>query len=454
MLSSYKNLGSFTLSLLTCAVLLGCHTEKDSYKGPVQGTTKIAKTENISIASELKKVEVTKVSNSISPETSPSLFGEAQRFESQAPDVTESPQYESSPAYGYYFGELVVNGKPQFRSQGQPEQSDASAVNIISMQGWVRHPKITAKNENKKFPIVVLLHGMHSWNDPSYRGYDYLATNLAEQGYVVISLDANQINALHQGEPSSQARAQLILGTIDKLAQIDEFGGAGDLTALKGKLDFNRIGLMGHSRGGQAVNLAIKFNTTRFGNDISILKKAILAYPKQFALFPNLEAAAKLETDETLLSVISDNNINFAKTTDSTRPYNFKAAITIGPTDFEQIKGIANIPTATLLPSCDGDVSDLQGAFSYDNNRFSLQHDNAPKYQVVIRGANHNFYNMVWTTDDFNVAESERDKATYCSSFRPNTIRQAEADQHKMGQFLINSFFRLYVGDEQQFKAY
>lgn len=329
-------------------------------------------------------------------------------------------------------------------------------VNIVPMQGWIRYPKSTANNQNKKFPIIVFLHGNHIGPDPSYQGYDYLATNLAEQGYVVLSIDANEINNSEdlEGDASSQTRAQLVLGTLDKLAQLDEFGGVGALAALKGKLDFNRIGLMGHSRGGQGVNLAIKFNTTRYGNDINILKKAILAKPVQFIKYPELEALAKLEQNDQLVAFIASKNINFAKTTDSIKPYNFRAAITLGSTDVERIKGISNVPTVNLLPSCDGDMSDLQSAMTYDNNRFSLQYDSAPKYQILVRGANHNFYNTVWTNDDFRVRAEDHDKAIYCNSYRADSIRQTESEQRDMGRFLINSFLRFHVGDEQQFKAY
>ena len=459
MLSCHRNIKLFTLSILSCAVLGGCNTEKNSYKGPVQGSAQIAKAD-IATTAKSKVLEPVQIAT---PASNPALFGEDQRFISQAPDVTESPRYKYSPAYEYNFGKLVVNGKPNFRSTGQPEQTNISAVNIIEMHGWVRYPEITSKDDHKKFPVILLLHGQHDPAVSNYKGYDYLATNLAEQGYVVLSIDANEINGMTttvpsgrviiSGEGSSQSRAQLLLGTLDKLAQLDEFGGAGALTALKGKLDFNRIGLMGHSRGGQGVDLAIKFNTTRYGNDISILKKAILAHPENFKQFPTLITAAKLEENDALLTALNQDNINFAQTTDSIKPYNFKAAITVGSTDAEQIKGMSNVPTAHLLPSCDGDVNNLQAAMTFDNNRFSLQHDSAPKYQILVRGANHNFYNTVWNNDDYPL-ESTLPNKSYCAASRPQTNRQTEDEQRNMGRFIINSFLRFHVGDEQQFKAY
>lgn len=424
--------------------LVGCGSNNDNYSGPVQGTAVIvpSKTEST------PPIE----SNNVLKSEEKNIFGDDKRFSEQASGVIENAKYISSPATEYNFGNLIVNGKDDIWSLGQPEQTNTSVVRIVSLKGWIRYPQININN-NKKFPIIIFLHGQHQTSDPSYRGYDYLAKNLAEQGYVVLSLDANDINGTG-GDRSSQSRGQLILGTLDKLQQLDQFGGAGLLTELKGKLDFNSIGLMGHSRGGQGIYLAIKQNTTRFGNDLSIFKKALTTNSNQFTKFPELIEAAKAGDDNKLLNLMIAKNINFAKTTDSTKPYNFKAAFALAPTDFEKIKGITNVPTATLLPTCDGDVSDLQGVNNYDNNRFSLQYDTAPKFQIVVRGANHNFFNTTWLSDDYFLNDKAYQDSSYCNPSRPETVRLTPVDQRSMGQFVINSFMRYFVGGETQFKSY
>ena len=117
------------------------------------------------------------------------------------------------------------------------------------------------------------------------------------------------------------------------------------------------------------------FNTAHFGNDITILKQAILANPTHFSKYPELIELANLKKEDAFITLLHEKNINFAKTTDSVQPYNFKAAVTLGSTDYEEIKRITNVPTATLLPSCDGDIEDLHAAMTFDNNRFLLQHD-------------------------------------------------------------------------------
>src|SRR5207247_1187995 len=56
------------------------------------------------------------------------------------------------------------------------------------------------------------------------------------------------------------------------------------------------------------------------------------------------------------------------------------------------------VPHETLLPYCDGDVSDLQGVHFYDDARYSAPGDLTRKHTVYFMGANHNFANTVWTS--------------------------------------------------------
>jgi len=443
-----KKKSKLILLSITGFLLFGCGSDKDNYTGPVAGSAQIV-AEN----KESSSLDTSTNSNPSSGVKVNGIFGDDKRFMERAPDVIGEAKYISSPAIEYNFGNLIVNGKADWRDSGQPVQTKASDVRIVPFHGWVRYPQMNLNNSTKKFPIIIFLHGQHSTRDPSYKGYDYLAKNLAEQGYVVLSIDANDINGTG-GDPSSQSRGQLVLGTLDKLEQLDRFGGAGLLTELKGKLDFNSIGIMGHSRGGQGIYLAIKFNTARFGNDINLFKQALLNNPNNFKNFPDLIEEAKSGNENKLLELMLAKNISFSKTTDSVKPYNFKAAFALAPTDFEEIKGITNVPVATLLPSCDGDVFDLQGVNNYDNNRFSMKYDTAPKFQVLVRGANHNFYNTTWLNDDYSTQEAAYSDSSFCNANRPDSVRLNPVDQRNMGQFIINSFMRYFVGDENQFKSY
>ncbi|MEO1074319.1 MAG: hypothetical protein AAFX77_18725 [Pseudomonadota bacterium] len=121
-------------------------------------------------------------------------------------------------------------------------------------------------------PLVVIVHGFHSgWNlienerfETSYLGYDYLARHLVRWGASVFSLDLQPINDRGSGacgiqpplpkispEDSQRVRTELIFNTIDRLLE--------DPTTAPG-LDPTRIGLVGHSMGGEAVAYAQVLN--------------------------------------------------------------------------------------------------------------------------------------------------------------------------------------------------
>ncbi len=49
-----------------------------------------------------------------------------------------------------------------------------------------------------------------------------------------------------------------------------------------------------------------------------------------------------------------------------------------------------------LLPYCDGDVSSQQGQHMNDDSRYAFD-DDVLRTDVWVMGANHNFFNTVWT---------------------------------------------------------
>ncbi|HEX8117822.1 MAG TPA: hypothetical protein VF521_11170, partial [Pyrinomonadaceae bacterium] len=124
------------------------------------------------------------------------------------------------------------------------------------------------------YPLIVFLHGRHStcyaksgltslrWPCrstesviPSYQGYDYIGQNLASYGYIVISISANGINAQDNNvtDLGAQARAELIQRHLQQWATFNTTGAAPFGTQFVGKVDLQRVGTMGHSRGGEGV---------------------------------------------------------------------------------------------------------------------------------------------------------------------------------------------------------
>lgn len=289
------------------------------------------------------------------------------------------------------------------------------------IHGYISYPL----DADKPAPVLLFQHGRHQTcetgfgqfpvpvgddNCPnlapilapadSYRGYDYLARNLASQGYAVISIDANDINdndsSPGNGDTGALARATLVLAHLDAFRDINAEGGQG-FDHLLGKLDFSRVGLMGHSRGGEGVNRAVSLNEER------------------------------------------------------ENPHALKAVFALAPTDY-LTQPVSDVPFATLLPYCDGDVEDLMGAFAFDNARYLREQDPAPKFQILAMGANHNYFNTVWTTDDWTIHGSDFD--AHCGQQAETQARDTPAGQRALGQFFMASFFRFFVGEEEPFRGY
>jgi hypothetical protein len=90
-------------------------------------------------------------------------------------------------------------------------------------------------------PLVVVSHG----NGHDYQWYDHLGTHLASWGFVVMSHRNNTV-------PGVQSAATTTLDNLDHF-----LGNLGTIApALVGKVDNTRIGLIGHSRGGEGVVIA------------------------------------------------------------------------------------------------------------------------------------------------------------------------------------------------------
>src|SRR5215212_10168956 len=88
------------------------------------------------------------------------------------------------------------------------------------------------------YPVILLLHGRHatcfaggtaflqwpcaianSQPIPSYKGYDYVSEVLASQGYVVVSVSANGVNAVDNSvfDLGARARGELMQKHLDIL---------------------------------------------------------------------------------------------------------------------------------------------------------------------------------------------------------------------------------------------
>ncbi|HEV2879829.1 MAG TPA: hypothetical protein VGX24_00870 [Pyrinomonadaceae bacterium] len=275
---------------------------------------------------------------------------------------------------------------------------------------------------NGPYPVIVFMHGRHvtcyrnttaalRWPCrsteqpiPSFQGYDYIAESLASNGYVVVSVSANGINAYdnNMNDLGMQARAELIQHHLGRLNTFNTTGAAPFGTKFVGKLNLAKVGTMGHSRGGEGV-------------------------VKHYVHNASLGS-----------------------------PYTIKAVLPLAPVDFNR-PVVNNAALEVILPYCDGDVSDNQGVHFYDDARYNVAGDTGAKHTVQVMGANHNYYNTIWTPgmfpagtgDDWTFVSGGSNDG-HCGTGATNK-RLTAAQQRGTGLAYLSAFMRAYVGGETQF---
>ena len=278
----------------------------------------------------------------------------------------------------------------------------------VDLVGDVHYP---TDLEAGPFPLVLFMHGNHSscyrlatdradyrwpcrdgWRAlPNYAGYDYISRRLASYGYVVVSVSANGVNVLGNNVPDTgmRQRGEVMEKHIDLWNEWSTTGGDPFGSTFVGALDMSRIGTMGHSRGGEGV----------------------------------------------VWNQIVDQ--------ERPEPYGIDAVLALAPVDFTRAT-INEVPFSVVLPYCDGDVYDLQGVHFFDDSRYLVPGDPAAKSTVTVFGANHNFFNTVWSPSGGYPGAFDDGRWTSCEE------RLTQAEQRRVGASYIVSFFRRYVGDETE----
>jgi hypothetical protein len=271
-------------------------------------------------------------------------------------------------------------------------------------------------------PVVVILHGAHqscelpgaflptqdwpcrpSFADvESFTGYRYVARILASHGFVVLSIDGNPVApadggvlTFPDGAPLTprtymDMRAKIVDLQLRRLARADRGEQGEDVDfgrPLGGRVDLSRVGLVGHSRGGEGVVWA-----------------SLLPGP---------------------------------------RPYRIRAIGSLAPVDFFR-RLLPDVPFALVLPACDGDVFDLQGGYYYDDVRDRPR--SSPLWQAVVLGGNHNFFNAVWEDETGFFLPEPGATLDPCSSDQIGTTRLSRADQEAVAASVLVPFMRSFVG--------
>lgn len=259
-------------------------------------------------------------------------------------------------------------------------------------------------------PLVIIAHGQWETGDlhpvsvdgemmwitdagdvepvDSYRGYDYLAHHLAGWGAMVFSLHLDWMSRVTMQTPYEDthlyARGEIVLEAIKRLLDDPE---------LANFVDDDRIGLVGHSMGGEGVVLAGHLN----------------------------------ETDGHGLGI--------------------RGVVSIAPTHHREEVTLTGTSYLQLYGSMDQLLSSL-GAVTDENAQYSgfRIYDRAwrPKSHAWIYGARHNPFNRRWvnTTDEWegHFASDERVISNH--------------DHEEIVRCLINAFFRDTLGNQPAYRGY
>jgi hypothetical protein len=159
--------------------------------------------------------------------TGSNSFTDCHAYGSADPSADNSRRREqSATSYRCAAGELAAVaeynlGETTITQANFPEDSRFRNM-PVRLNGVIAAPT----GEGGPYPVVVILHGNHPgcpipagddvdrWpcapedERPNYRGFAYLAQRLAEQGYVVLSININAENTFGFGEPFPGERLQ------------------------------------------------------------------------------------------------------------------------------------------------------------------------------------------------------------------------------------------------------
>jgi dienelactone hydrolase len=208
------------------------------------------------------------------------------------------------------------------------------------------------------FPVVVIVHGQYSPAAPSEEGFAYLGELLASRGYIVAAIDQTFLNGpwisgrMHE----IPARAWLLEEHLELLAQWHHT----EDSPLHGRLDLERVAVVGHSRGAEAALLAARY--TDFD---AVVEGAHISVQTPFAI---------------------------------------DAVVAFAPTARVTVRGVPrsaqrSVSYLVLQGAQDADVASFLGTGPYHDLVVGTD-STSLKAAIYIAGANHSGFNSSWREHD------------------------------------------------------
>jgi len=251
------------------------------------------------------------------------------------------------------------------------------------------------------FPLALLVHGNHQMSEFSDPGYAYLGELLASRGFILVSVDENFLNSgLFHDPPKQQAvRGWMLLEQLKLWREWNQDSG----NPFHGKVDLERIAVMGHSRGGEAAATAALFNRLKYDPE--------------------------------------DANIHFDF------GFSIKSVVAIAPVDGQykpagQHRWIEDVNYLTLQGANDADVSSFMGSRQWDHVRYTRP---GPwfKAEIYAYRANHGQFNTLWGRTDAGQPQS------WFLNLRP---LMPGKDQRRISKTYIAAFLEATLHDRDEYR--
>ena len=286
-------------------------------------------------------------------------------------DPTTETSYSHAGTYEYDSGSVDVED-----ASGNEVTVAKKAVVYFPADAAGKTDPSQVSSGQSSYPVVVVAHGNSGYTN-SYRGYDYLLEHLARNGFIAASYHMNP-------GMKGQDRAELAFEHLDELQA--DFGSTME----------NNVGVLGHSRGGEAAAIVPRLNHQR-GHG-----------------------------------------------------WNVEATVSLAPTDTyttETIRSPWETPYLVVYGSLDGDVA---GGYNSPMETGFALYDRATdeeKSMVFVYGASHGRFNTVWGDVDldagmgFTIGPGEKAKAISMDAHKKVLTGYGTA------------FFRRHLRGESQFRG-
>ncbi len=327
----------------------------------------------------------------------------------EAPNPAEPGPY---PVARLYYGSGTDRRRVEFRDSVTLKTATVDASKLVSLGAsaasrkryWGFGPDAFPVNGRAwypdapgRFPLVLVVHGNHDMKDFSDPGYAYLGELLASRGFITVSVDENFLNGNIQEE--NDARGWMLLRHLEAWRVFD----ADSAGIFRGKVDLDRVALIGHSRGGEAVAVAAAFN-------------GLSHYPD--------DATVRFDFG-----------------------FGIRSLVAIAPVDGQYLPTgrptpLSDVNYLVFHGSHDGDVSSFHGLRQYQRVSFTGAVDRF-KAAVYMYRANHGQWNTVWNAND-NGPRSPR-------ILDLDELVDGE-DQRRFGKLYIAAFLEATLRDDDRYR--